>query len=327
MPSSRFNLALIYADFSLQRAHDLQGSSLERLITFSDGISATHGAADLQPWQSELLQALRVDNTEFSASAPLTWCGAGGESEPGTWLHADPVRLEMIATGLALQAVSSCNVELNTIETELRQHLAASGLQWRSRKQNGFIYSPAPLQVRTVSPHYAATMSLREALPEGPDARVLRKLMTELQMVLHNKFQDASAPNAIWLWGLGNIPLPTQSFSESSSLLPRLLADDGYARGVYLAHHAEGKIAPLPESLDAVLMNGTDALVVLREGQAEQLEERWFAPALGALKSRWIKRIDLYLNGFRAVASYSPLKRWFAQPRPLHHLLAKNHDA
>ena len=75
-----------------------------------------------------------------------------------------------------------------------------------------------------------AVLNLEGAMPTGPDARALRRLMAELQMLLHEhpvnqRRARAGAPevNAIWLHGLGsvahvqNVELP-QAFGDEPRL-------------------------------------------------------------------------------------------------------------
>src|SRR5215471_13843913 len=127
MPAPRISLALICADFSLHRLQELPSTSLEHLVAFSDGISATRSHSDLEPWQSELLQALRLNDGEINSSAPLTWRGANAALEPGTWMHADPVRFEISATGLAFRAMPrTAALKLRTIEREMQQQVTAA---------------------------------------------------------------------------------------------------------------------------------------------------------------------------------------------------------
>src|SRR5215831_5863309 len=150
MPSSRSSLALVCADFAFANARELRMPGLERLIALSDELTATTVPPDREPWQSELAQALRIENAESLASAPFTWLGAGGEEELGSWMHADPVRLEMVANGLALQAVAQPSAErLGAIEGMLRRHASSESFQWRKSARNLFLYSPMQLRVRT----------------------------------------------------------------------------------------------------------------------------------------------------------------------------------
>ena len=47
------------------------------------------------------------------------------------------------------------------------------------------MHSERALDVRTVTPETAAAIPLEQAMPQGRDAPALRRLMTELQMLLH----------------------------------------------------------------------------------------------------------------------------------------------
>src|SRR5215831_6493026 len=161
MPSPRSSLALVCADFALANARGLSLPALARLIARSDALIVTTGCPDCEPWQSELAQALRIARAESLASAPFTWLGAGGEAETGSWMHADPVRLEMVANGLALRSLPQSSAEnFGVIEHALRQHSLSPPFQWRKSTQKLFLYSPAPLRVRTSNPFHAGKEGL-----------------------------------------------------------------------------------------------------------------------------------------------------------------------
>jgi hypothetical protein len=135
--------------------------------------------------------------------------------------------------------------------------------------------------------------------------------MNELQMLLHEKL-DSAAPNAIWLWGAGEIP------TLVSRELPSMWTNDHYTRGIYLAHAASGRCAPL-SAVDAILAQSHDShlLAVIRDNDPEQLEEQWFAPLLRALDGGRLVSVDIYLDGWRVRARRSLMRRMFARPRPL----------
>ena len=70
--------------------------------------------------------------------------------------------------------------------------------------------SEEPLQVQTVTPEFAAANPHAEILPRGRDAGALRRLMTEMQMLLHEhpvntqrQARGLPAINAIWIHGEG----------------------------------------------------------------------------------------------------------------------------
>jgi len=315
MPSSlRPSLALICPGFTSSfGAQPLRLPALERLLAYCQaGLTLSTYSTALDVWQCELLQLLNVEPSQYP-SAPLTWLGAGGVGEPGAWLHADAVKLAVTAHGLSLERVSAWDASsLASVAALVREHLAALQMSWRSVGAQVFLHRRTPLSVHTVSTRHAACGELHELQPHGPDAAQLRRVMTELQMLLHEKLAYANAPNAIWLWGAGELPtLPAKE-------LPPMWADDHYTRGVYSAHAANKCCLPLPESLHDLLDQTAAAQLVAVVGNRDlhELEARWFAPALHALHAGRLHSVAVYLDGWQMHAQRSLLRRVFARARP-----------
>src|SRR5262249_40935942 len=153
------------------------------------------------------------------ASAPTSRLGATGERDEAeaTWLHADPVRLETSTDGLILRAARRWSTnELDIVGKLFTEHLRHAHMSWHVAGGQTFIRSASRLQVRTVSPRRAANRSLRDLLPSDGAAPLLRRVMTELQMLIHEKFADQSAPNAVWLWGAGSFGTTIAESSDGS---------------------------------------------------------------------------------------------------------------
>jgi len=321
MPSSdRSSLALVCPLFAQTFARQpVRLPALERLIAYGGaGLVTTPQSTALDAWQLELLHALNLGDPLRYPSAPLAWLGASGEIETGTWLHADPVFLAMSSQGLALNLSAPWNAStLSAVEFLVRDHLAAEQLaaeqlEWRVAGGQAFIHRIAPLDVQTVSARHAAQGELQESLPTGNDATTLRRVLTELQMLIHEKLTDPASPNAIWLWGGGEIP------ELQPMKLPAMWANDHYTRGIYKAHAASDHCSALPPSFDAIEQSfATRGVAVIAKCGLDDLERQWFAPALRALDSGRLKEVDIYLDGWQLHAERSLLRRLFARPRSL----------
>jgi hypothetical protein len=288
--------------------------SLERLLTYGDGLHATPQCRSLESWQSELLSALNLSDALRYPSAPLTWLGATG-SPPPFCLHAQPVALSTSSQGLSLRLAQPWSEgTLAAVEKCISGHLAELNLRWRVAGGQAFIHSDRILNVHTTSAQQAVREILRDAMPSGADAVVVRRWMNDLQMLMHDRFEHADF-NALWLWGVGSITTPTPS------LLPQIWTDDAYARGVYGMHDVLANCHVPPTGLGEMLNSNNLGVAVVRD-DLERIERLWFAPALNALNKGQVGRIALYLDGYQACAQRSWLRRWFAQSRPLTELPA-----
>ena len=93
------------------------------------------------------------------------------------------------------------------------------------------------VECTTSTPLEAAGRAIRTHLPEGRDARLIRAVMTEMQMMLHEhpvnlrrSSAGQQAVNGVWLWGFGTL----QAVAARS--LPALATDDDWLRELWLLH-------------------------------------------------------------------------------------------
>jgi len=146
-------------------------------------------------------------------------------------------------------------------------------------------------------------------LPETPQARLLRTLHNEAQMLLYahpiNQQRENAGRmpiNSLWLWGAGTLPPRREcDFDGVWSLNPLALG---------LARAAGVKTHPVPSDAATLFEHAaadTHHLIVLEDllGPVQYenganycaaligLEERWFAPLRAALASGKIKQLNI----------------------------------
>ena len=131
-------------------------------------------------------------------------------------MRADPVHLRVEPQGLVLfqnAATLPSAAEADSLIDELNRRLPDLRL-WRGTHA-GRWYLPFADAARTttVSPGVADGRPLAGCMPSGPGAPAVTKIMTDIQLVLHdaevNKERDAGGVpqlNALWLWGGGRVP-------------------------------------------------------------------------------------------------------------------------
>lgn len=249
--------------------------------------------ADLRPWQRGLLSALELSPEPF-ASAPVSvagWMGAaadgvGGE-RGGTWLHAEPVHFAAglnRLTFLGLEgAARVTGAERDALRPLLADHLQASGLVL-APSRDWLIHSPRLLSVHTSCPDAAAANELERVMPRGADSGMLRRLMTELQMLLHEHPVNQArarlglpAINSVWLWGVGSAAVPPAPAWGFAADLPVALGQAAFLRGLYQlqSQYAQSsrdearEIQPLPgegSALVAALAAAPRAIAVIESG-------------------------------------------------------------
>lgn len=104
----------------------------------------------------------------------------------------------------------------------------------------------AALDFSATAPMRLPGEPLRHHRHAGSDGALLRRLATEIQMVLHSHPVNAARENAgtspvngVWIWGGGMLPTVTQV------ALPPLLTDDPLWRGYWRLLGREARVKPL----------------------------------------------------------------------------------
>ncbi len=156
--------------------------------------------------------------------------------------------------------------------------------------------SAAPFRVRTHDPAGLAGLGLATGRPEGEDAGRLERLMTELQMWLHEQPLpgiDGRSANALWLWGGGAGSL------APCGRWPALACED-----VFLQAAARDADPDTSRLVDAYSVGE-----LVRAGSSfAAADERWFAPLAARLRDGEVVTAEIHCAG--RVHSLSHGQRW-----------------
>ena len=167
-----------------------------------------------------------------------------------------------------------------------------------------------------------------DQLPDGADGPFVRRVLTELQMVMHdhpvNRARERAgrlAANSLWLWGGGVLPAAPPAY-----VLPELRSDDPVLRGLW--HYAGAASDALPAQLAQV----TPGVIVTRLCEAaardadpagcsallERIEAQWLKPMLDALRAGSIERVHAMFGSTGAyVLDRRGLRRWWRRAQAL----------
>lgn len=219
------------------------------------------------------------------------------DTATGDWLCLDPVHFTVTRQAITLADPA----DLALTETETAELIAAVqplladwGRLSASTPSQWELQLTRPLQLETLSLPDAIGQPVDPGLPGGPDGRAWRRLLAELQTVLHahpvNRHRDESGQplvDSLWPWGQGALPTGAHSNFDA------IWSDDPLHHG--LADHAGIPCITLPASFAAsggtVLAHidrlarpalALDALA-WREALLE-LECDWLQPSLAALR-------------------------------------------
>ena len=282
--------------------------------------------AALEPWQYAVLHTLELaEDAARWPSAPLSALGSVAAID-GWWLHAVPMHFaagmnDIVAVTLSGDARPTAD-DLTELSASLSRHLVDAGVELIATGERWLLRAARALDVRTVHPAAATARGLKASLPEGPDAGELRRLMTELQMLMHEhpvnaRRARAGLPdiNAIWPWGQGASPLPQ---SRGTERWPRAIASQPYVRGIYRLHGAA--VDDLPRDGGDVLAGDEPArelLVVVDAADLAELDARWIAPLSAALREGRLLSLSVYVDRCRVHATRLHLRRFWRRDRAL----------
>lgn len=183
------------------------------------------------------LAALGLDAPGQGAGALRLW-GQTAHRADGWVAAADALHLEASLNHLLARRLSTDELpvaDLDEVYAELNARLGEdTGSDFFNIGRFGYLRSNVELQTATAPLEAIYGEDLASMLPTTADAASYHRLVSEVQMVLHEaQVQERRAAvgarpiNALWIWGGGVAP-PVQK-----ATLPRLFASDPLLRGYW----------------------------------------------------------------------------------------------
>ena len=154
------------------------------------------------------------------------------------WLRADPVTLwaDMAQVFMTQFGFADLDpMERNEIENCIRGVLRREGIHLHAHHPERWcIPLDKPLDFSFTPLDEALGMDLADALPEHPEARHWRRILTEIQVALHNapvnmrrRARGQREVNSVWFWGGGFMPDTTAHHPFRT-----VYSDDPVSRGL-----------------------------------------------------------------------------------------------
>lgn len=257
----------------------------------------------------------------------------------GEWLCADPVHLHFARERLLLSDASELDIteaEAAALVAGLNDFLVADEADFATIEAcaptRWYLHPNAPVRARFVPLSDVVGRPVAHFLPAGDEGRRWQRIGNELQVFLHNhpvnQAREAAGKrtiNSVWFWGAGTLP------GRLAPPADCIVTDDILARGLARAAGIEPDTpTALPER---------DALIVLEalhrpslyldidawRGRLLELEARWFAPLVAALKTRRISSVRISAPGDRHCVTLDvragDLWKFWRRPRSLEALL------
>ncbi len=262
--------------------------------------------------QAQLTRHFKLLPDHWPHAALTRAADAGLDDARSTaWLRADPAHIRpdingarLLATGAALSMDAQ---DVEAFLPALRPLFGDAGFLLDAPHSTRW-YLRLPRETKLPdfpAPEQALGEDVFDHMPDGPQARRWRTLLSETQVVLHNhphnevRAQAGLVPvNSLWFWGGG--VLPDHAASDSTIIF----SDDPLLRG--LAEIGTFNAMPVADftGFDSITNDTLIDLRTVRDSKA--LIERWLQPAFGvAMRSQ----VDLDLADGR-MFQLQPNQRW-----------------
>ena len=236
-----------------------------------------------------VLRALGLPPLQGGLGALRFWDQTG--EPPSGWIAAaDPVWLEARLNQVHLHALTQRDLPVEDVQGAfawLQAHLGGDDTagSFVSVGRRGYLRRSEPIATAELSAALAEGAAPEDFLPEPETARKHDRLVSEVQMCLHQaevnrrRLAAGTPPlNALWLWGGGTAP------AEATRPLPPLLADDSVLRGFWRCSRA--RAGPWPGTIEAAIAAAAgDFVAVAPDGDPAMLiAELRAAMAAGSLR-------------------------------------------
>jgi len=287
-----------------ERAARARLNALQRLLSKARKTAEEHVQVE-----GALMQRFDVTRQRDWPVAPLARLGDGETVDDGFWICADPVHLQVDRDALIL--VEATRYELRQPEARalletLNQHFDRAALHFSAptpqRWYARLAQSPA---IETVPVHEAAGRNVDALLPRGEQALFWHRIFNEIQMLLHEhpvnqarEERGLPAINSVWFWGAGILP------AHANGNWSHIWTSDPLSRGLALLAKIDSDDVPGDLAQWLVLARDGSHLVVLKDADAERIEEGWLGPALQALRARSLGALSLSASIDSAVARF-----------------------
>lgn len=249
--------------------------------------------------------------------ARLTHLADGGAPGNGCWLRLDPVHLLVAGDRLILtdpNELRLTQIEADHLVAPVQQLFASDGWRIEALHPNRwYLHLRQRPAIETASLPAVLGRDIHPFLPKGPEARVWRRYLNEVEMLLgssevntEREARGEPVVNSVWLWGEGELPAPP------ARRFARVWGDDSLARG--LALFTQTPVSRLPDDAGTWLeqAEGGEHLLVLGADALGCFDHDWLAPILKFLRDASIERFTLHgSTGLGFMLDTQMLRPWW----------------
>lgn len=262
-------------------------------------------------WRRQAFQLIAPAGTAMPAIAAAAYCGELGASAAAAVYLAAPVHCEagMVSVRLPANGLLSLDAQESAELAKAFNLAFADGAQCLIAAPSGQLFCTlaSPTIARCHDPQDVRGRDIGPLLPSGPGGAELRRLMSEIEMWLHEHAlnrarvaRGAVAITGLWLWGGG----------AGVAQLPQLCGWTGGGDALFGAWPAERRLPREP---------GNGVVVLEAEPGGERwraAQESWLVPALGALRAGKIDQLDLGIGAYKFILRSGWSWRFWRRTRP-----------
>ncbi|MFK7855352.1 MAG: hypothetical protein AB8B79_14610 [Granulosicoccus sp.] len=284
------------------------------------------------PWQAHLCQLLGLENQLGETLPAAQFCGYDlDQNRP--WVCVAPIHLRAdrdTASFIPSNQLALTHAEATELIASVNDFLISDGIEIIRQSDSDWMMAGLDgKDLLSFPPEFLAHRNASTFLPRGDADGQWRRLLTEIQMLLHDhplnqkrEGEGKLSVNSLWFWGGARLPGTEDSGAPASpDGLPGVYADGSFSH--LLSEHLGAECRPLsdfkrflPETnakvskeraetalhfpaktvlldtsvIDAVL-EGADEKVVSDAMQA--LEEKWLHPLIEQVKSGALSELDV----------------------------------
>ncbi len=240
------------------------------------------------------------------------------------WLRADPVQIEAennVAYMLGNTHLAISDEEAQALKRDINNFIAADSLTLITASPTSWYFSSTRnLEIETIPLRDVLYKNLYNHLPRGQHYQYWRRLLTEIQMLLHNseinkqRIKDGKPQiNSLWFWGEGQLPLtkPDEHWQSISSNDPLLKGYADWQAIDYTSLSSATALVNIPSSNGHHLIT-YNAEFSMSADDSQQNEQQLLRCLIAAIKSSAIETLNLYLpNKAEVCLKAGDLQPWW----------------
>ena len=282
----------------------LDSESIPSLVSYL--AKADQQVSSKKSFYDVLALLFSLDDKQPFPAAALSLLASAKHTEQGHWFRADPVHLQADMDHAILR--DSHGLDLTQQESEglideLNKHFHEDGIRFLMNDKDSWCLNINDHgNVSTTAVNDVISRNVYSFMPHGEDALFWKKLMNEVQMLMHQSEVNAKRQdnnklpvNGVWLWGEGD--LPVKSDMQNMEVYSQYSLVKGLANLNDLNCHS---VSDVKQFIESVSRQSNNLLV---------LDDLFNVTCYGDVMAWQSGFDDLYLNWLEPILNWASKKK------------------